>query len=124
MNLVAETLSANGFAETMCNSLTPASWFENNVDFDSSQLVRLANPLSTDLNVMRQSLLYGGLNSIAWNINRQNYDLRLYEFGNCYFVKKKDSARPVDNYSEKTDLDLFITGNRGKVNWKQSGFTI
>jgi phenylalanyl-tRNA synthetase beta chain len=117
MNLVAESLSANGFAETMCNSLTPASWFEDNVDFDSHQLVRLANPLSSDLNVMRQSLLYGGLNSIAWNINRQNYDLKLYEFGNCYFLKKRDGAKPVDNYYEKTDLDLFITGNRGKVSW-------
>jgi phenylalanyl-tRNA synthetase beta chain len=117
INLIAETLSANGFAETMCNSLTPASWFENNEDFDSRQLVRLANPLSSDLNVMRQSLLYGGLNSIAWNINRQNYDLKLYEFGNCYFLKKRDGSKPVDNYSEKTDLDLFITGNRGKVSW-------
>jgi len=117
VNLIAETLTANGFAEIMCNSLTPATWFENNEDFDSHQLVRLANPLSSDLNVMRQSLLYGGLNSIAWNINRQNYDLKLYEFGNCYFIKKKDGAKPVDNYSEKTDLDLFITGNRGKVSW-------
>jgi phenylalanyl-tRNA synthetase beta chain len=117
MNLIADTLAANGFAETMCNSLTPASWFENNEDFDSHQLVRLANPLSTDLNVMRQALLYGGLNSIAWNINRQNFDLKLFEFGNCYFMKKKEGAKPVDNYSEKTDLDLFITGNRGKASW-------
>jgi phenylalanyl-tRNA synthetase beta chain len=117
VNLVAESLSANGFAETMCNSLTPASWFEDNADFDSHQLVRLANPLSSDLNVMRQSLLYGGLNSIAWNINRQNYDLKLYEFGNTYFLKKKDGAKPVDNYSEKTDLDIFITGNRSKAGW-------
>jgi phenylalanyl-tRNA synthetase beta chain len=117
VNLIAEMLSANGFAETMCNSLTPASWFENNEDFDSHQLVRLANPLSSDLNVMRQSLLYGGLNSIAWNINRQNYDLKLYEFGNCYFLKKKEGVKPVENYSEKRDLDLFLTGNRGKTSW-------
>jgi len=117
MNLVAEMLSANGFAETMCNSLTPSAWFEENEDFDRSQIVKLANPLSSDLNVMRQSLLYGGLNSIAWNINRQNSDLKLYEFGNCYFMKKKEGVKPVDNYYEKTDLDLFITGNRGKVSW-------
>jgi phenylalanyl-tRNA synthetase beta chain len=117
INLIAETLSANGFAETMNNSLTPAAWFKNNEDFDGSRIVRLANPLSSDLNVMRQTLLYGGLSSVAWNINRQNYDLKLYEFGNCYFLKKKDGGRPVDNYLEKTDLDLFITGNRGKQSW-------
>jgi phenylalanyl-tRNA synthetase beta chain len=102
----------------MCNSLTPAAWFENNVDFENDQLVRLANPLSTDLNVMRQSLLFGGLSSIAWNINRQNSDLKLYEFGNCYFCRSNDpESRKVDDYSEKTDLDLFITGNRGRQNW-------
>jgi phenylalanyl-tRNA synthetase beta chain len=115
-NSVADMLSSNGFAEIMCNSLVPAAWFENNSDFDIAELVRLANPLSSDLNAMRQTLLYGGLTSIAWNINRQNNDLRLYEFGNCYF--KKPSARKlVEGYSEKTDLDLFITGKREKHNW-------
>ncbi len=118
MNTIADTLSSNGFAEIMCNSLTPAAWFENNEDFDSKQLVLLANPLSSDLNAMRMSLLYGGLSSIAWNINRQNYDLRLYEFGNCYFFREKGSAsKRSESYSEKTDLDLFISGNRGKQSW-------
>ncbi|HQG56965.1 MAG TPA: phenylalanine--tRNA ligase subunit beta, partial [Bacteroidales bacterium] len=79
MNLVSEMLSANGFSEIMCNSLVPASWFENNPDFDSTKLVKLANPLSSDLNAMRQSLLPGGLSTIARNINRQNYDLKLFE---------------------------------------------
>ena len=118
VSIISDTLSSNGFAEIMCNSLTPAAWFENNEDFDNEQLVRLANPLSSDLNVMRQSLLFGGLSSIAWNINRQNYDLKLYEFGNCYFYRNNDrKSIKVDDYSEKTDLDLFITGNRGKQNW-------
>ena len=118
INMTAETLSANGFSEIMCNSLVPSSWFEENEDFDRHQLVYLANPLSSDLNVMRQSLLYGGLSSIAWNINRQNYDLKLYEFGNCYFFKNKSlKVKRVDNYSEKTDLDLFISGNRSKQSW-------
>ena len=102
----------------MSNSLTPSAWYENNDDFDGSQLVRLANPLSSDLNAMRQTLLFGGLSSIAWNINRQNFDLKLYEFGNCYFFRKdKQSAKQVDKYFEKTDLDLFITGNRQKQSW-------
>jgi phenylalanyl-tRNA synthetase beta chain len=118
VNLISDTLSASGFAEIMCNSLTPAAWFENNEDFDNEQLVRLANPLSSDLNVMRQSLLFGGLSSIAWNINRQNYDLKLYEFGNCYFYRNNNlKSKRVENYTEKTDLDLFITGTRGKQSW-------
>jgi phenylalanyl-tRNA synthetase beta chain len=118
INITAETLTANGFAEIMCNSLVPSAWFEENPDFDGEKIVMLANPLSSDLNAMRQTLLYGGLSSIAWNINRQNYDLKLYEFGNCYFFRNK-SQRPkrVENYSEKTDLDLFITGNRGRHTW-------
>jgi phenylalanyl-tRNA synthetase beta chain len=102
----------------MANSLTPSAWYENSNDFDGSQLVRLANPLSSDLNTMRQTLLFGGLSSIAWNINRQNYDLKLYEFGNCYFFRKdKQSLKQVNKYSEKTDLDLFITGNKHKQSW-------
>jgi phenylalanyl-tRNA synthetase beta chain len=118
VNIISDLLSANSFAEIMCNSLTPAVWFEKSEDFNSEHLVRLANPLSSDLNVMRQSLLFGGLSSIAWNINRQNYDLKLYEFGNCYFYNNHgNGSKRVDNYSEKTDLDLFITGNRGKLNW-------
>lgn len=118
MNIIADALTSNGFAEIMCNSLTPSAWFENNEDFDIKQLVLLANPLSSDLNAMRQTLLFGGLGSIAWNINRQNNDLRFYEFGNCYFLRdKKENSNRVDNYFEKTDLDLFITGNRGKQSW-------
>ena len=117
-NLVADTLSANGFAEIMCNSLTPAAWFQDNEDFDSSRLVMLANPLSSDLNVMRQSLLFGGLSSIAWNLNRQNSDLKLYEFGHCYFLNNKGAGlKGVEGFSEKTDLDLFISGNRLKQSW-------
>jgi len=117
-NLVADTLSANGFAEIMCNSLTPAAWFQDNEDFDSSRLVMLANPLSSDLNAMRQSLLFGGLSSIAWNLNRQNSDLKLYEFGHCYFLNNKGAGlKGVEGFSEKTDLDLFISGNRLKQSW-------
>lgn len=118
VNTISNALSANGFAEIMTNSLTPSAWYQNNDDFDGSQLVKLANPLSSDLDAMRQTLLFGGLSSVAWNINRQNHDLKLYEFGNCYFFRKdKQSSRPVDKYFEKTDLDLFISGNKLKQNW-------
>jgi len=116
-NIIADMLTANGYAEIMCNSLNPASFYETS-DFDRDKLVLLANPLSSDLNAMRQSLLFGGLSSVAWNINRQNPDLKLYEFGNCYSYKK--SGRPVpdvDDYVEKRSLDIFISGNRGRQQW-------
>jgi phenylalanyl-tRNA synthetase beta chain len=120
VNIISDMLSANGFAEIMSNSLTPSAWYEDNEDFENSKLVKLANPLSSDLNTMRQTLLFGGLSSIAWNINRQNYDLKLYEFGNCYFQKDdKPVIKVIDNYIEKTNLDLFITGNREKVSWNR-----
>ena len=118
INIVSDLLSANGFSEIMCNSLCPAAWYDQNEDFDKEQLVMLANPLSSDLNAMRQTLLFGGLNSVIWNINRQNLDLKLYEFGHCYFYHKSDQPYPnVTNFTEKTSLDLFISGNTGRQSW-------
>ena len=118
VNTISDMLAANGFAEMMSNSLVPAVWFEDNTDFEPARLVKLANPLSSDLNAMRQSLLPGGLNAIAWNINRQNLSLKLFEFGNCYFVNDRKSLfSPVSNYSEKHELDLFITGARRPKSW-------
>jgi phenylalanyl-tRNA synthetase beta chain len=118
VNTISDLLTNNGFAEIMCNSLCPAAWYENNVDFDRDQLVMLANPLSSDLNAMRQSLLFGGLSSVIWNINRQNLDLKLYEFGNCYFFHKSKESNPkASDYNERTSLDLFISGNNGRQSW-------
>ena len=118
VNIVSDLLSANGFAEIMCNSLNPAAWYEDDSDFDAAQLVTLANPLSSDLNAMRQSLLYGGLNSVIRNINRQCYDLKLYEFGNCYYRTGHSTAVPlVNDYTERQSLDLFITGRTGRESW-------
>ncbi len=118
VNIISDLLSANGFSEIMCNSLNPASWYDQDPDFDKEQLVILANPLSSDLNSMRQTLLFGGLNSVIWNINRQNLNLKLYEFGHCYFYRKSgDSFPKADDYTEKTSLDLFITGNTGTQSW-------
>jgi phenylalanyl-tRNA synthetase beta chain len=118
VNIISDLLSSNGFAEIMCNSLNPSSWYEESADFDPGKLVRLANPLSSDLNAMRQSLIYGGLNSVLWNINRQCYDLKFYEFGNCYFKINTEHPVPaVADYNERTSLDLFITGKAGRENW-------
>jgi phenylalanyl-tRNA synthetase beta chain len=102
----------------MCNSLNPAAWYEQNDDFDKDQIVTLANPLSSDLNAMRQSLIYGGLSSVSWNINRQNPDLKLYEFGHCYFFKRSGHTHPkAHDYIEKESLDLFITGFPNCQSW-------
>jgi phenylalanyl-tRNA synthetase beta chain len=118
VNIISDLLSANGFSEIMCNSLNPSSWYEQSDDFDKEQLVILANPLSSDLNSMRQTLLFGGLNSVIWNINRQNLNLKLYEFGHCYFYHKSGQSFPTaDDYIEKASLDLFITGNTGTESW-------
>ncbi len=118
INTVSDLLSANGFAEIMCNSLNPAAWYNENSDFDPGQTVTLANPLSSDLNAMRQSLIFGGLSSIIWNINRQCFDLKFYEFGNCYFRAKAPNGVPeAGDYDERTSLDLFITGKTGKESW-------
>jgi phenylalanyl-tRNA synthetase beta chain len=117
VNIISDLLTANGFSEIMCNSLNPASFYENS-DFESDQLVMLANPLSSDLNAMRQSLLFGGLSSVAWNLNRQNPDLKLYEFGNNYFLRKSEKPKPeVDDFIERKALDIFITGNTGLQRW-------
>jgi phenylalanyl-tRNA synthetase beta chain len=117
VNIISDMLTANGFAEIMCNSLNPSSFYWND-DFNREELVMLANPLSSDLNAMRQSLLYGGLSSVSRNINRQNPDLRMYEFGYCYFLRKSDQSFPgVDNYTETRSLDLFISGNTGPQRW-------
>jgi phenylalanyl-tRNA synthetase beta chain len=118
VNIISDLLSANGFSEIMCNSLNPASWYEQSPDFDKEQLVILANPLSSDLNSMRQTLLFGGLNSVIWNINRQNLNLKLYEFGHCYFYHESGHSYPKpEDYIEKASLDLFITGSTGTQSW-------
>ena len=124
---MSDMLAANGFAEIMCNSLSPAAWFETTGDFDIQKMVRLANPLSSDLNVMRMSLLPGMLNTISWNINRQNCNLRLFELGYTYGRKEgKGTLEITDNYSEKQLLAIALTGNMNEKRWNapeiQSGF--
>jgi phenylalanyl-tRNA synthetase beta chain len=118
INTIADLLAANGFCEMMSNSLVPGQWFEGNDHFKPESLVKLANPLSNDLNVMRQSLLPGGLSAVGYNINRQNLNLRLFEFGNCYFGGQETGInRKVENFSEKFDLDLFMSGNTTINSW-------
>lgn len=117
-NLMADMLTAQGFNEIWSNSLTKASYYENGQTLSDEHTVKLFNPLSNDLGVMRQTLLFGGLEAIAYNANRQNADLRLYEFGNCYFHNGTDlKADVMKNFREEEHLALFITGEKEKESW-------
>ena len=109
---VSDMLAAKGFNETMNNSLTKVSYYENNKDFPQENSVLVLNALSKDLGQMRQTLLYGQLETISYNINRKTSDLRLFEFGNCY-QKNNDSFESPEitkRYTEHKHLAMLTTG--------------
>ena len=114
-NLVSEQLVGEGFNEILNNSLTKAAYYEDKQD----TLVHIMNPLSSDLNVMRQTLLYGGLESVAHNANRKNANLRFFEFGNVYTFdpEKNDQENPTQAYKEQYHLALWLTGKRVEGAW-------
>ena len=118
-NLVSEQLVGCGFNEIMNNSLTAAVYYEGLETFKPDNLVRLMNPLSSDLNVMRATLLFGGLESICHNANRKNADLKFFEFGNCYHyhAEKKNPEKTLAAYSEELHLGLWVTGKRVSNSW-------
>lgn len=118
-NLVAEQLVGCGFNEILNNSLTRAAYYDNLESYPSRNLVMLMNPLSADLNAMRQTLLFGGLESISHNANRKNADLRFFEFGNCYYYneEKKNPDKALAPYSENYYLGLWVTGKRVSNSW-------
>jgi len=115
-NTVADFLTANGFKEIMNNSLTKSAYYEGNLEFPVERCVRMLNPLSLDLNVMRQSLIYGGLETILYNQNRKNQDLRLFELGKVYSIPDKDKNHD-SNYEEHFNLSLFVTGRKEIESW-------
>ncbi len=117
--LVSEQLTAQGFNEIMNNSLTKSAYYEGLVSFPEARCVRIMNPLSSDLNVMRQTLLFGGLESLARNINHKRGDLKFYEFGNCYFYHrdKRSDDNALKAYSEEFHLGLWLTGNKHAQSW-------
>ncbi|MCR5819895.1 MAG: phenylalanine--tRNA ligase subunit beta [Bacteroidaceae bacterium] len=133
-NVVAEQLVGAGFNEILNNSLQRAAYYDNLQEYPSENLVRLLNPLSQDLNVLRQTLLFGGLESIARNVNHRNPNLALFEFGNCYYFhaeRRSDVIIPgvsssrdpevikhvLDAYSEDYHLGLWLTGKMTEANW-------
>lgn len=127
--LVSEHLAANGFMEIMNNSLTRSDYYSKLKTYPLDKCVMILNPLSSDLNCMRQTLLLGGLEVVAYNINRQNQDMRLFEIGNVYSYNK-EALEYIDNrnscskenaelraFSEEMKLSMFITGN-GYQGWR------
>lgn len=118
-DLISEQLIGCGFNEILNNSLTKAAYYEGLNSYAPEDCVRIMNPLSSDLNVMRQSLLFGGLESIAHNANRKNPNLRFFEFGNVYhFSKEKQNAEmPMAAYKEECHLGLWVTGKRVTGSW-------
>ena len=121
-NLISEQLCGAGFHEILNNSLTRRAYYENLTSFPAAQTVMLKNPLSADLNGMRQTLLFGGLQNIAFNINHKNKNIRFFEFGNCYSYhpenKKDDDS--LSAYREEYRLGLWISGKRVENNWAAS----
>ena len=118
-NLVAEQLVGAGFNEIMNNSLTKAAYYDDLTSYPAKNLVRLMNPLSSDLNVMRETLLFGGLETIARNANHKNPDLKLFEFGNCYYYReeKRNEEKALAPYSESYHLALWLTGKDKQGSW-------
>jgi phenylalanyl-tRNA synthetase beta chain len=110
-NVIANQLSSLGFNETMANSLTKASYTELSEGINAEANVAMLNPLSNDLGVLRQSLLFSGLESVSYNLNRKNSSLKFYEFGKTYHKYN-------EKYQEDKHLTLFVTGNRTKESWK------
>lgn len=116
-NIISDLLAANGFSEVMNNSLTKASYYEGLTTFNPANTVMLYNPLSADLGAMRQSLLFCGLENVAYNINRKNQNLKLFEFGKAYTFHPKEGIDPQKQYKEENMLSLFITGNKNVTTW-------
>lgn len=118
--LISEQLTALGFNEILNNSLSAEKYYAEGERYPSQRCVRLLNPLSADLSVMRQTLLFGGLESISHNINRRAADLAFYEFGNVYFFNpaaESTAEAPLAPYSEDSHLALWLTGNFRTSNW-------
>lgn len=121
-NKIADMLASNGFFELMNNSLTRSAYSSLQGPARENEQVFVLNPLSSELDVMRQSLLFGGLETIAFNQNRKLSDMKLFEIGKTYrFIENsrtKPDSNPLQPYKEEFRLDLFLTGQRFTESWR------
>ena len=120
--MISNRLTGEGFMEIMNNSLTSSTYYENSTEFPAEKCVSVMNPLSNDLSVLRYTLLYGGLESIAHNINRKAENLRFYEFGNVYQRrpdKNSSEEYPLAPFSERMELGLWLTGQFISPSWNR-----
>ncbi|WP_314815613.1 phenylalanine--tRNA ligase subunit beta [Hoylesella nanceiensis] len=119
INLISEQLVGDGFNEILNNSLTKVSYYKDLNCYTEETTVKILNPLSADLGVMRQTLLFGGLESIVRNANRKNSNLRFFEFGNCYHYdeSKKEADKLIKAYTQDQHLGLWVTGKRVENSW-------
>lgn len=115
-NMVSDLLSYRGFNEIMNNSLTRETYYRKH-NLHPDRLVHILNPLSQDLNAMRQTLLFGGLESILYNLNRKVHDMKLYELGQTYFLDSRQPGSALPPYHEKQCLALFMTGRVQSESW-------
>ena len=123
--MIANHVSSVGFNEMMANSLTKLNYYENLETLKKDNTVKILNPLSQDLNGMRQTLLFGALEAVAFNSNRQNADLKLFEFGNCYFYNSKnDSDNSLAKYSQQEKLAMVVSGNRNPESWNSANESV
>ena len=109
-NGISNFLAANGFVETMNNSLTKGAYYKGLTTYPEERCATIVNPLSSDLNVMRQTLLFNGLEVIAYNINRQIPSMRTFEYGSVYSRKPEGDGKTLDSYEEHPAFAMFITG--------------
>jgi len=116
---LADYLSNNGFNEILTNSLTSSAYYEKSEVFSFDECVKILNPLSSELGVMRQTLLFSGLESISYNLNRRMPDLKFYEFGNVYnyFPAQAASNDVTQKYNERKKLSIYVTGNQQGESW-------
>ena len=123
---ISTLLTGKGFYEIMSNSLTKSEYYKSLETYPEEKLVYLHNPLSQDLNCMRQTLLFGGLEAVIHNVNRQRPDLKLFELGNCYSRNPKavEESDPLKQYHEQTHLGLFMTGTFARENWLMDKNTV
>lgn len=116
INTIATQLNAAGYQEIMCNTLTKGSYYDNLQTFKRENCVELLNPLSSDLNVLRQTLLFSALEVAQHNRNRRQPDLKLFEVGNCQSIWGNDKS-DLNNYKEELRLSLLLTGLKAEANW-------